>query len=336
MNFKCLVPLFSNTLLTRTEDLIIGMHGLANKTFSSIYILGKENGRIMKANECAINYIYEVLNKILFNNPCEENLKIVNRVENNGDKILLLEPEEIVNGTTNIFGEMYDIANDSESYGTLSLNDVVEFLGLEDCTPEAVINSLQQWISSQMPTTTTTTTELSTTTVLSQDCANEDNNWLRQEIDILGAKVPAWSILATAVTAAGLVSAGIGYFIGKYTQKQDFASKNINSEAISLHVQKSMRNASLDEKQDSVDEVIPLVNNHVIYTVPSSDRVTLDVSLSSEYSIPSDRVTPDVSLSSEYSVPSNNVELYAITKLAGNEHVVNLIGNDEHNGLYTA
>ncbi|MCC8377660.1 MAG: hypothetical protein LN567_04675 [Rickettsia endosymbiont of Graphium doson] len=222
MNLKCLVPLFSKTILTKINDLVVGTHSLANETFSSFYNSEHQDGIIMKTTKCVIDYTYKFLNNHPSVKPCENPATIVGMMDEN----LLLEPKEILNGTTNIFGKEYNIADNSESYSTLTLNDVVEFLGLEDCSIESVTNALQKWAISQIPTTTTITTELPTTTENFSTMSYFDNN----ESNCL---TPGNILIATGIGIAGITIGGmLGYFVGKYQKQKNVIKdyKNINSQ----------------------------------------------------------------------------------------------------------
>ncbi|WP_419235529.1 hypothetical protein [Rickettsia endosymbiont of Nabis limbatus] len=274
MNFKCLVPLFSKTILTKINDLIVGTHSLANETFSSFYNSEHQDGIIMKTTKCVIDYTYKFLNNHPSVKPCENPATIIGMV----DKNLLLEPKEIVNDTTNIFGKEYDIATGGESYNTLTLNDVAEFLGLEDCSATSVTNALQQWAISQIPNNTQ----------LSPNASQDNNtNWFTQEIDILGAKVPIWSILTAVVTTVGLVGAGIGYGIGKCTQKSNTTIDN-GLELQSMLVQPSLELPypfSYNNKVDSSSSAGSNSNK----VIPS----VFNLSNNSHYSVPQDNAQED-------------------------------------------
>jgi hypothetical protein len=206
---------------------------LANNTFSSLFNTVHKSGIIAQTSKCFIDYTSKFLNDNPANIVCDNTHTLIDVIkQDDGENHFILEPSQIVNGTMNIMGQEYNITKSNESYDTLALNDIVEFLGLQNCSPESVIESLRQWAISQMPTPTTT--ELPTTINYSQDCVSEDNNWLTQEIDILGAKIPVWSILTAAVTTAGLVGVGIGYCIGRYIQKDDAICTESDQEEIAI------------------------------------------------------------------------------------------------------
>jgi hypothetical protein len=222
---------------------------LANNTFSSLFNIVQREGVIVRASKCFIDYASKFFNDNPANIVCDNAHALIDVIKQDDvESHFILEPSKIVNGTMNIMGQEYHITESNESYDTLALNDIVEFLGLQNCSPESVIESLRQWAISQMPTPTTT--ELPTTINYSQDCASEDNNWLTQEIDqdyvsednnwltqeidILGAKIPVWSILTAAATTVGLVSVSIGYCIGRYIQKDNALCTESDQEEITI------------------------------------------------------------------------------------------------------
>lgn len=77
MNLKCLVPLFSKTILTKINDLVMGTHSLANETLSSFYNPEHQDGIIMKTTKCVIDYTYKFLNNYPSVKPCENPATIV-------------------------------------------------------------------------------------------------------------------------------------------------------------------------------------------------------------------------------------------------------------------
>jgi hypothetical protein len=244
-NIKCLVPLFTSSISTPLQDILISTHSLANNSLSSIFNAVHRSGIIAQTSKCFIDYTSKFLNKSPANIVCDNTHTLIDVIkQDDGEDHFILEPSQIVNGTMNIMGQAYNITKSNESYATLALNDIVEFLGLQNCSPESVIASLRQWAISQMPTPTTT--ELPTTINHSRDCVSEDNNWLTQEIDILGAKIPVWSILTAAVTTAGLVGVGIGYCISSIKGKK-------HTENLSSHQQEEteLQNITIDSAYSS-------------------------------------------------------------------------------------
>jgi hypothetical protein len=198
---------------------LVSTHSLANNTFSSLFNIVQREGVIVRASKCFIDYTSKFFNDNPANIVCDNEHALIDVIKQDDvESHFILAPSKIVNGTMNIMGQEYNITESNKSYDTLALNDIVEFLGLQNCSPESVIESLRQWAISQMPTPTTT--ELPTTINYSQDYVSEDNNWLTQEIDILGAKIPVWSILTAAATTAGLVGVGVGYCISSIKCKK--------------------------------------------------------------------------------------------------------------------
>ena len=254
-NIKCLVPLFTSSISTPLQDILVSTHSLANNSLSSIFNAVHSNGIIAQTSKCFIDYTSKFLNKSPVKIVCDNTHTLIDVIKQDDvESHFILEPSKIVNGTMNIMGQEYNITESNESYDTLALNDIVEFLGLQNCSPESVIESLRQWAISQMPTPTTT--ELPTTINYSQDYVSEDNNWLTQEIDILGAKIPVWSILTAAATTAGLVGVGIGYCISsikgkKHTenlsshQQEETELQNITIDSAYLSTQTTPNNSAL-------------------------------------------------------------------------------------------
>ncbi|MCC8369073.1 MAG: hypothetical protein LN573_03255 [Rickettsia endosymbiont of Oxypoda opaca] len=148
MNLQCLIPLFSNTTSKTIGDYIIGKHNLWNKSFESIYNLYQHDGIMMESSKSFMNFFYKSTND--FSNLLKNTITILNILENDqGEKIYLLEHLKSDNDTIGIFDEQYNIINNNKSYITLSLNNVARFLGLENCSHEAVMESLQEWNPSQ-------------------------------------------------------------------------------------------------------------------------------------------------------------------------------------------
>jgi hypothetical protein len=254
-NIKCLVPLFTSSISTPLQDILISTHSLANNSLSSIFNAVHRSGIIAQTSKCFIDYTSKFLNDNPANIVCDNTHTLIDVLkQDDRESRFILEPSQIVNGTMNIMGQEYNITESNESYDTLALNDIVEFLGLQNCSPASVIESLRQWAISQMPTPTTT--ELPTTINYSQDYVSEDNNWLTQEIDILGAKIPVWSILTAAATTVGLVGVGIGYCISsikgkKHTenlsshQQEETELQNITIDSAYLSTQTTPNNSAL-------------------------------------------------------------------------------------------
>jgi hypothetical protein len=268
---------------------------LANNTFSSLFNIVQRDGIIARTSKCFIDYTSKFLNDNPANIVCDNTHTLIDVIkQDDGEHHFILKPSQILNGTMNIMGQEYNITKSNESYDTLALNDIVEFLGLQNCSPESVIESLRQWAISQMPTPTTT--ELPTTINYSQDCVSEDNNWLTQEIDILGAKIPVWSILTAAVTTAGLVGVGIGYCISSIKGKKHTENLSSNQQE-----EVELQNITIDSECSSTQTT--LNNNIVPYAVSDIANVkagpefyaalSMNTSYHIDYSIPTDALSPE-------------------------------------------
>lgn len=207
MNLQCIIPIFSSTTYKTMGDYVVGKHDLLSKSFESIYNLYQRDGIMMESSKSFMNFFYKSTNDFL--NLRENTITILNMLENDqGEKIYLLDYSKSDNDTISILGEQHNIIKNNESYITLLLNNAARFIGLENCSHESVVESWQEWHHSQ------------TFINLYSDDAVEDSSGWNQNIDIFGAKIPFWGIIAGVSAVVG----GIGYCVGKYTTKSSVES----------------------------------------------------------------------------------------------------------------
>ncbi|MCC8369237.1 MAG: DUF5460 family protein [Rickettsia endosymbiont of Oxypoda opaca] len=235
-NFSCLLPISTKEIVSNlsanTQQTI---HAVGNNIFTSFSnIINNKfySGYFANNLKCNLKNIIEHL-KIVPNdlNAVEKNcggelVKIEDIFTNNdGQKFLILKQDTTVeNGKANILGESYNVTNN-----VISLNNIANFLGLEDCTTESALRAVQDYLFSLIPTTTTapSTTNLPDTTIDANNLT--EYNLTSNNEDESGTDINPYLIAGATTTAALVVGACIGTAIGYYWGKKN-ATTILNGE----------------------------------------------------------------------------------------------------------
>lgn len=121
-NIKCLVPLFTSSISTPLQDMLISTHSLANNTFSSLFNIVQRDGVIARTSKCFIDYTSKFLNDNPANIVCDNTYTLIDVIKQDDvESHFILEPSKIVNGTMNIMGQEYNITESNESYATIGI-----------------------------------------------------------------------------------------------------------------------------------------------------------------------------------------------------------------------
>lgn len=227
LNFSCLIPISTKEIVSNlsanTQQII---HAVGNNIFTSFSNIANNkfySGYFANNLKCNLKNIIEQLKEVpndlnAVKNNCDGELVEIKDIftNNDGQKFLILKQTTIVeNGTANILDESYNVTNN-----VISLNDIANFLGLEDCTAESALRAVQDYLFSLIPNTTAapSTTELPDTT-------SNNGDESRTEIN-------PYLIAGVTTTAALLVGACIGTAIGYYWGKKN-ATTILNGEVFS-------------------------------------------------------------------------------------------------------
>lgn len=211
--FKCIMfkdP--SGIMSDLSENMKYGINQIGKKTF---LLVSKtidgifDKGYLTDNTQCNLQKINADSQKAadlstVYDNCAGKIYKVNNIFSEEGNSYTILDQaaEVFQNGTTNIFGQNYQVDDNR-----FSLDGNVDYLGLETCDTDAGINALQQfkdYLQSLIPTTTTTTESPIDKGLFIKDYLNITSNDLwdagKKFFNFLGENIPDTTTTAMPTT----------------------------------------------------------------------------------------------------------------------------------------
>ncbi|HJD54136.1 MAG TPA: DUF5460 family protein [Rickettsia endosymbiont of Proechinophthirus fluctus] len=160
INFKCVMPIFSNEIVSRLPGHVSHIiHKLSSTIFSSVYstIEGAfKKGYIVDNTQCNWKNIEQSFNESpndfsILHQECNNGLNIPIHnifIDADNNPHILLQQAVIPNqnGTASILGQLYKVMNDYIfSQGNITETSGADFLGLNECTKEEAMSALQNY-----------------------------------------------------------------------------------------------------------------------------------------------------------------------------------------------
>ncbi|AEK75148.1 hypothetical protein RHHCN13_05970 [Rickettsia conorii subsp. heilongjiangensis] len=160
INFKCVMPIFSNEIVSRLPGNVSHIiHKLSNTIFSSVYSTVEgafKKGYIVDHTQCNWKNIEQSFNESpndfsILHQECNNGLNIpINNIfidaENNPHILLQQTVTPHQNGTVSILSQLYKVTNDYIfSQGNITETSGADFLGLNECTKEEAMSALQNY-----------------------------------------------------------------------------------------------------------------------------------------------------------------------------------------------
>ncbi|AAL03714.1 DUF5460 family protein [Rickettsia conorii] len=160
INFKCVMPIFSNEIVSRLSGNVSHIiHKLSSTIFSSVYSTVEgafKKGYIVDNTQCNWKNIEQSFNESpndfsILHQECNNGLNIpINNIfidaENNPHILLQQTVTPHQNGTASILSQLYKVMNDYIfSQGNITETSGADFLGLNECTKEEAMSALQNY-----------------------------------------------------------------------------------------------------------------------------------------------------------------------------------------------